>query len=74
MYAPIANLRTVLLALFAVTSVGMIAYEWWFVWPAKKCDEKHLWWDGRDHQCLTPMPIWKLTGHGGPTPPPAPKP
>ena len=63
MTTPISNLRTILLTLFAVTSVGMIAYEWWFVWPAKKCDEKQLWWDARDHQCLTPMPIWKITGH-----------
>jgi len=63
MTTPISNLRTILLTLFAVTSVSMIAYEWWFIWPAKKCDEQRLWWDARDHQCLTPMPIWKITGH-----------
>ena len=63
MNAPISTLRTALLALFAVAAVGTVGYEWWFVWPAKKCDEKQLWWDARDHQCLTPMPIWKITGH-----------
>jgi hypothetical protein len=54
--------RYVVLGLFLVTSAGIAAYDWWFVWPAQKCDRAGAWWDPRDHQCLDPVPIWRMTG------------
>ena len=59
----IANTKYVLFGLFAIASVSATAYQWWFVWPVEKCDRQHLWWDSQDHQCLAPMPIWRITGH-----------
>ncbi len=68
----LGSLRYILFGLFFAGSLAAIAYQWWFVWPAQKCDQAGAWWDPRDHQCLTPMPIWRITGHL-PEPPAAPK-
>jgi hypothetical protein len=32
------------------------------VWPAQRCDREGLWWDQRDRQCLSPIPIERFTG------------
>ena len=71
MDSTISKMKYVLLALFAVASLATVGYEWWFVWPAKDCDAKQQWWDPKDHQCLSPMPIWRITGHELPKPPPS---
>jgi hypothetical protein len=65
----ITNTKIVFLGLFLAASAAAAAYEWWFVWPVQKCDAAGAWWDPADHQCLTPMPIWRMTGR-----PPAPSP
>jgi hypothetical protein len=69
----ISNLKYVILGLFLAGSVAMTGYEWYFVWPVKKCDQAGAWWDPRDRQCLTPIPIWRVTGRmpapGAPTKP-----
>ncbi len=62
------------LGAFLLASLATVGYEIYYVWPEKRCDEQGAWWDPRDHQCLTPMPIWKLTGRGltnGPAPGPS---
>jgi hypothetical protein len=64
----ISNTKYVLMGLFVVASLGATAYQWWFIWPVRKCDQAGAWWDPRDHQCLTPMPIWRITGHAAHTP------
>jgi hypothetical protein len=67
----IANTKYVLLGLFLIASLGAAAYQWWVIWPARKCDETAAWWDARDHQCLVPMPIWRITGRLPSAPSPA---
>ncbi len=59
----ITTTKLVLVGLFVVATLSAAAYDWWFVWPAQKCDQAGAWWDPKDHQCLTPMPIWRITGH-----------
>jgi hypothetical protein len=54
--------RNALLTLFVIASLGAAAYEWWYVWPVRRCDQAGAWWDPRDHQCLDPIPIWRVTG------------
>ncbi len=61
MNTAISKMKYALLGLFAVASLTAVGYEWWFVWPAEKCEEKQAWWDPKDHQCLTPLPIWNWT-------------
>jgi hypothetical protein len=69
----IAILTRTALFIFLLISAGMIAYEFLYVIPARKCEAASLWWDPRDRECLTPIPIWRITGrlpdHVVPAPP-----
>lgn len=58
----IANVKYVILGLFLAGSMAVTAYEWYYVWPVKRCDQAGAWWDPQDRQCLTPIPIWRVTG------------
>ncbi len=60
----ITSAKLIVLAGFLAASVGTAWYEWAYVWPVKRCDARGAWWDVRDRQCLTPMPIWRITGRG----------
>ena len=53
--------KLVVLALFVAVTGGVVGYQVLYVWPAEKCDRAGLWWDPRDRQCLTPVPIEKFT-------------
>lgn len=65
----IANAKLLVLSLFFVASAGAVWYDWAYIWPVKRCDERGAWWDAQDRECLTPMPIWRITGRRL-TPPP----
>lgn len=66
----ITNAKIILTALFFVATAATIGYEWRYVWPVRNCESKGAWWDPRDRQCVTPMPIWNITHRGGPPIPP----
>jgi hypothetical protein len=61
--------KFVVLSLFIVTASGVTVYDLIYIQPAKRCERAGAWWDARDRQCLTPIPIWWLTGRGLPNPP-----
>ena len=50
------------LALFVAVSAGLVGYQILYVWPAERCEQSGAWWDARDRQCLTPIPIKRFTG------------
>ena len=58
----ITNVKLIVLAAFFVASAGAAWYDWVYIWPVKRCDARGAWWDVRDRQCLTPLPIWRITG------------
>jgi hypothetical protein len=58
----INNAKLVTLGVFVVASLGITGYEMLYVWPAQHCEQHGGWWDGPDRQCLTPIPIWRITG------------
>ncbi len=58
----ITGAKLIVLALFLVTSLTVAVYDIFYVWPANRCGETGAWWDPKDRQCLTPIPIWRLTG------------
>ena len=62
MNAWISNTKYVVLGVFLLGSLSVAGYEWWYVWPANRCEKAGAWWDPKDRQCLTPMPIWRITG------------
>ena len=66
MSAWISNLKYVVFGVFFIASLSATLYQWWYVWPARKCDQAGAWWDPEDHQCLDPVPVWRITGRGAP--------
>jgi hypothetical protein len=60
-----------LLGVFVLACAATIAYQAWAIWPMQKCERSGSWWSAKYHQCDTPFPIWRFTGHL-PTPPKAP--
>ncbi|MEO8812803.1 MAG: hypothetical protein ABI376_07830 [Caulobacteraceae bacterium] len=57
----ITSAKLIVLGAFFVASLATLGYEWRYVWPVRACEQKGAWWDERDRQCLTPMPIWRIT-------------
>ena len=49
------------LGLFLAMSLAAVGYEAIFVWPIQRCEDHGAWWDARDRQCLTPIPIERFT-------------
>ncbi len=37
-------------------------YKVFYVWPRERCEAAGDWWNAQDHECDTPVAIWKLTG------------
>ncbi len=57
----ITNAKLIVTSLALLAAVATIGYEWRYVWPVRACEEKGAWWDPKDRQCITPMPIWRIT-------------
>ncbi len=66
MNAWITNAKLIVTAMAFIAVAATVGYEWLYVWPVQKCEQKGAWWDPKDHQCLVPMPIWRITNRGGP--------
>ncbi|HEY1881258.1 MAG TPA: hypothetical protein VGG68_15125 [Caulobacteraceae bacterium] len=54
--------RIIVFAVFLAVTIGEVGYQVLYVWPEQKCDRQGLWWDPKDRQCLTPIPIERFTG------------
>ncbi len=57
----ITNAKLIVTGLAFLAALATIGYEWRYVWPVRACEEKGAWWDPKDRECLTPMPIWRIT-------------
>ncbi len=66
----VTNAKLILAGLAFLIIAAAVGYEWRYVWPVRDCENKGAWWDPKDRQCLTPMPIWRITNRPA-TPPPA---
>ena len=49
------------LILFLAMSGAVVGYQMLVVWPPQRCERGGAWWDPRDRQCLTPIPIERFT-------------
>ncbi|MFI4935043.1 MAG: hypothetical protein ACHP7N_10520 [Caulobacterales bacterium] len=68
MFRIITRVQLAYMGLFLVVSAGVVAYEAAYVWPVERCEAKGDWWDPQDHNCATPVPLWRITGRGPHTP------
>lgn len=63
MFGRLINRTTMLFGgVFLIACLVALVYHALFVWPRQECDQRGAWWDGQDRQCLTPLPIWRITG------------
>jgi hypothetical protein len=62
MFRMINRTTIAFMGVFLVACLVALAYHVFFVWPQQDCEQRGAWWDGRDRQCVTPLPIWRLTG------------
>lgn len=58
----ITRLKWIFLGIFAFGVVAIWGYQIFYVWPAKRCEQQHRWWDGATRTCATPLYIPALTG------------
>jgi hypothetical protein len=56
------RLKIFFLGLFFVLSAGTLAYHYFYVWPAKRCESQGNWWDPKTRVCAVPIPISTITG------------
>jgi hypothetical protein len=68
MFRMINRTTMAFMGVFLIACLVALVYHLFFVWPEQDCAQRGAWWDGKDRQCLTPLPIWRLTGR---TPVPA---
>ena len=67
----LSHTHLVFIGLLLLGAGGAFAYEAIYIWPIKTCETHGGWWDAKDRRCGVPMPIWRITGHGGPGDKPA---
>lgn len=58
----INRLKLVFLVLFAIGTVAIWGYQFFYVFPAQKCDDRSGWWDRKGRICATPLYIPSITG------------
>lgn len=58
----INRLKLVFLVLFAIGTVAIWSYQFFYVFPAQKCDDRGGWWDRKGRVCATPIFIPSITG------------
>jgi len=62
MKSNISKIQTGFLVGFVVISVVIFAYQVFYVWPVRQCEERGDWWDEKDGVCAVPLPISQFTG------------
>ncbi|MFA7261839.1 MAG: hypothetical protein WC068_02345 [Caulobacter sp.] len=58
----INRLKLVFLVLFAIGTAAIWGYQFFYVFPAQKCDDRGGWWDRKGRICATPLYIPSITG------------
>ena len=66
MFRLINRTSVAFMGVFVAACLAAFVYQYFFVWPEQQCDQVGAWWDAKDHQCLSPMPIWRITGRMAP--------
>ncbi len=57
----IERLTVLFAALFALCCVAVAVYQFVWVLPAKRCEERGGWWDGETRQCGIPISVTAFT-------------
>ena len=58
----IERLKLIFLGIFALLVIAGGIWQVGWVWPRQKCEKAHMWWDGSQRVCATPVLISDITG------------
>ena len=58
----IKRLMMLFLGVFAISVVGVVAYQVVWAMPGQACEEQGHWWDWRERVCARPVLISDITG------------
>jgi hypothetical protein len=58
----IDRLKLFFLGVFAISCIGVWAYQLLWAAPEKRCEGQGGWWDPRTRVCATPIYLPNLTG------------
>jgi hypothetical protein len=58
----ILRLKLIALGVFAVVTVGLVAYQFLYVIPAEKCAKEGGWWLAEKRGCYSPIYLPAVTG------------
>ena len=69
------KIKVLFVVIFAFACAGLYGYQYFWVRPARACEEAGRWWYGRERACGVPVKISDLTGRHmeDPSPPSAPQ-
>ena len=62
MKSSIDRIKWTFFVVFLLACGAILFYHARYVWPRDRCEAHGGWWDERDTECATPMPIWVFTG------------
>ena len=66
------KIKIFFVVLFAFATAGLYGYEYYWVRPAKECEESGRWWYGPERVCGVPVKISDMTGRHMEEPAPRP--
>ena len=58
----IERLKLIFIAAFAVLVVGALVWQVVWIFPQKRCEGAHKWWDPSARVCAQPILISDITG------------
>lgn len=58
----ILRVKLIALAVFIVSSAGVLLYGHYYEMPRRKCEAEGLWWSNRYRTCAAPVYLPVLTG------------
>jgi hypothetical protein len=57
------RLQLTYLGIFLAATAAVFIYQAIYVWPIQNCEKNGGWWAPKWHECATPMPVSRFTGH-----------
>ena len=58
----IERLKLIFIGIFGVLVVGVAVWQIVWIFPEKRCEKAHKWWDNGERVCATPVMVSDITG------------
>lgn len=58
----IERLKLIFIAAFVVLVAAVVVWQIGWIWPQRKCETAHKWWDSGQRVCAQPVLVSDITG------------